>query len=63
LAPPPRVHCLDVDGVGLYVLYDHLPEILEGGRTHDVMFDTQLNTLVLSPTPSCTPALPNEMAL
>jgi hypothetical protein len=29
----------------------------------DVMFDTQLNTLVMSPTPSCTPALPNEMAL
>jgi hypothetical protein len=34
LAPPPRVHRPDVDGAGLCVLYDHLPETLEGGRTH-----------------------------
>ena len=34
LALPPRVHSPDVDGAGIYVLYDHLPEILEGGRTH-----------------------------
>jgi hypothetical protein len=34
LVPPPRVHRPDVDGVGQNALYDHFPEILEGGRTH-----------------------------
>ena len=62
LALPPRVHRPDVNGAGLYVLYDHCQRSLRVVVPTDVMVDTQFNTLVMSPTPSCTPALQNEMA-